>query len=92
MRIFIRSLLIILTFILLLGPCLTWLLNRWLQKRKIKENEMIHKILQFLPDTKELVIKSWQLTVGKTRGRRMLLCSKIILLNIYPFYSRIIVE
>jgi hypothetical protein len=82
MRIFIRSLFIILTCYFVIGPCLTWLLNRWLQKRKMKENEMIHKILQLLPDTKELVIKSWQLTAGKTGGRRMLLCGKIILLNI----------
>jgi hypothetical protein len=82
MKIFSRSLLIILTCYFAIGPCLTWLLNRWLQKRKIKENEMIHKILQFLPDTKELVIKSWQLTAGKTGIRRILLCGKIILLNI----------
>jgi len=81
MRIFVRSLLIILTCYFVIRPCLTWLLNRWLQKRKIQENEMIQEILHFLPDTKELVIKSWQLT-AKSGGRRMLLCGKIILLNI----------
>ncbi len=81
-RIFMRSLLIILTCYFVIGPSLTWLLNRWLQKRKIRENEMIERILQFLPDTKELVIKSWQLTAKKTGGRRVLLCSKIILLNV----------
>jgi len=82
LRIFIRSLLIILTCYFVIGPCLAWLLNRWLQKRKIRENEMIQKIFQLLPDTKELVVKSWQLTAKKTGGRRMLLCGKIILLNI----------
>lgn len=82
LKIFIRSLLIIMTCFFVIGPCLTWLLNRWLQKRKMKENEMMQNILQFLPTTKELVIKSWQLTAKKTGGRRLLLCGKIILLNI----------
>jgi hypothetical protein len=81
MRIFIRSLLIIMTFYCVVRPCLAWLLNRWLQKRKIRENVMIQKINQFLPDTKELVIKCWELTAKKNGGGRMLLCGKIILLN-----------
>jgi hypothetical protein len=82
MNILVRSLLIMLTCYFLIGPSLSWLLNQWLLKRKISEGEMIQKILQFLPDTKELVVKSWQLTAQKTGGRRMLLCGKIIILNI----------
>jgi len=81
-RILIRSLCILLTCYFVIGPYLTWLLNRWLQKRILKENETIDKILHFLPDTKELVMRSWQLTAGKTGGRRVLLCGKIILLNV----------
>jgi hypothetical protein len=81
-RIFIRSLLIILTFYFVIRPCVGWLLNRWLQKRKIQDNDRVQKILQFLPDTKELVIKSWQLAAKETRGSRVMLCGKIILLNI----------
>lgn len=80
--IFIRSLSIMLTCYFVIGPCLTWLLNRWLQKRKTKENETIQKIVQFLPAIKELVTKSWQITEKKSVGERLLLCSKIILLNI----------
>lgn len=82
MRIFIRSLFIILTCYFVIGPSLAWLLNRWLQKRKVRENEMFQKILQFLPATNELVLKSWKLTAKKTGGKRMLLCGRIILLNI----------
>lgn len=86
MRIFIRSLLMILTYYFLVGPCVTWLLRRWLQKRKVKENEMIEKILQFLPNTQHLVSKSWQLSSEKKGGKRILLCSQIILLN--TLYSK----
>lgn len=81
MKIFIRSLLIMCTCYFVIRPCLTSVLRWWLKKRKIKEHEMILKIMQFLPDTKDLVIKSWQLTAQKKGIRRMLLCGKVILLN-----------
>lgn len=80
-RIFIRSILIMLTCYFLVWPSLSWLLNTWLQKNKIRENEMIQNILKFLPHTKQLVSKSWQLTAHNKGGRRILLCGKIILLN-----------
>ncbi len=82
MRIFIRSMFILLTCYFVVGPFLAWLLNLWLQKKKIRENDMIQKILQFLPATKDLVMKCWQLTAKKNGGRRMLLCCKVILINI----------
>lgn len=82
LRIAIRALLIILTCYFVIGPCVSWFLNRWLQKRKDLDNEMVQKIAQFLPDMKELVMRSWQLTANKTGAPRMLLCSKVILLNI----------
>ena len=80
-RILIRSLLIILTCYFVVGPSLTWLMNRWLKNKKIKEKELIRKILQLLPNTKQLVKKSWQLTAEKTGGKRILLCGEIILFN-----------
>ena len=81
MRIFVRSLLIILTYYFVVGPCLTWLLNKRLQKSKVRENEMIQKLLQFLPDTKQIVNKSWQLAADNKGTKRILLCGKIILIN-----------
>ena len=83
LNIVIRSVAILLTCYFVIGPCVAWSLQRWLQKRKVSENETIEKIVRFLPDTKDLVIKSWQLTAHKTGGRRLLLCGKIILLNIF---------
>lgn len=82
MRMIIRSVFILLTFYFFIGPCLAWLLNKWLQKSKTKENELMQQIQRFLPDTKELVIKSWQLSSKESGVRRLLLCGKIILLNI----------
>ena len=79
--IIIRSLLILMTFYFLVGPALSWLLNRWLQRRKAKESVAIQKVLYLLPATKQLVIKSWQLSAIKTGRKRILLCCKIILLN-----------
>jgi len=81
MRIFIRSLLIILTYYFVIGPSLTWLMSRWLKNRKLKENELIQKILQLLPDLKQLTRMSWQLTAKKTGGKRILLFGEIVLLN-----------
>jgi hypothetical protein len=82
-RIFIRSVLIVLTWYFLAGPFITLLLNKWLQKRKTRENAAIEKVLQLLPDTKQLVEKSWRLADTRKGGRRILLCCKIILLNIF---------
>lgn len=83
LRVFIRSSLILLTCYFIIGPSFTWLLKKWLQKRKIEENEMIQKILHFLPDMRELVKRSWQMTAKKRGGRRVLLCGKLILYNIF---------
>jgi len=80
-KIFIRSLLIILTCYFLVGPMLTWLLNQWLQKRKISEYATIQSVLQLLPNTKQLVETSWRLAGIKKGGWRVVLCSKVILLN-----------
>ena len=84
-KIFIRSLLILLICYFIIGPILTLLLTQWLQKKQIKEYAHIQKILQMLPDTKQLVIKSWQLSAIKKGIHRIWLCSKIILVN--TFYT-----
>lgn len=80
-RILIRSLLIILTYYFVVGPLLIGVMNKWLKSKKIKEHELIQTIQQYLPDTKELVAKSWQLAAKKTGIKRILFCGEIILFN-----------
>lgn len=83
LQIFIRSLLIILTYYFFIGPFLTTFLTIYLQKRKVQEDTVIQKISQLLPSTQYLVQKSWQLAAMEKGLNRLLLCSKIILLNTF---------
>lgn len=85
-QIFIRSLIIILTWVLIIGPLLKKILYKWLQKKQSQSGKEVEQVLQLLPLTQQLVLKSWQLSAGKKGWGRILLFGRIILAN--TFYSR----
>jgi hypothetical protein len=85
LRIFIRSVIIILAWFFIVGPLLKQVLHKWLQKKKTQSRQDVQQVLQLLPATQQLVYKSWQLAGVRKGWKRVMLCITIILANI--FYS-----
>jgi hypothetical protein len=83
LRILIRSVIIILTWYFLLSPVLKQLLHKWLQRKKQQSAEQVQQVLNLLPSTQGLIIRSWQLAADRKGWRRIFLCCKIILANTF---------
>ena len=83
-----RAIFIMLTWYFLLMPLFKKIINRLLDKEKIKQHKDIAAILLLLPATKSLISKSWKFTAGQSKLSRVTSCCKIILANsIYPYES-----
>jgi nucleoside-triphosphatase THEP1 len=89
LRIFIRSLLIVLTWYLVIGPLLKQLLSRWLQKKQQGLNEEIRQILGLIPLTKTIVQKSWEFSNSKKGFARIVLFGKVVLANSFTTTSKV---
>ncbi len=83
LRILIRSVIIVLTWYFLLSPMLKQLLHKWLQRKKQQSAEQVQQVLNLLPSTQGLIIRSWQLAADRKGLRRIFLCCKIILANTF---------
>lgn len=83
LRILIRSVIIVLTWYFLLSPVIKQLLHKWLQRKKQQSAEQVQQVLNLLPSTQGLMIRSWQLSAERKGWRRIVLCCKIILANIF---------
>ena len=59
LKIFLRSLIIVLSWYFILGPLLKQLLHKWLQKKKTQSQADIQQMLQLLPDTQQLIAQCW---------------------------------
>jgi len=81
LKILLRSLIIVLGWMFIIGPLLTQLLHNWLQKRKAKSQEEVKEVLQLLPATQQLIVQSWKQS-GQYKGlKRIINWSKIVLVN-----------
>lgn len=80
-KIFIRSLIIVLSWIFIIGPLLKQILHRWLQKEKTNSQLEIKEVLQILPSTQQLVIQSWKKSAHLKGRNRLSFFSKMILVN-----------
>ena len=83
LRILIRSVIIVLTWYFLISPVLKQLLHKWLQRKKQQSAEQVQEVLNLLPSTQGLMIRSWQLAADQKGWRRIVLCCKIILANTF---------
>jgi hypothetical protein len=83
LRILIRSVIIVLTWYFLISPVLKQLLHKWLQRKKQQSVEQVQQVLNLLPSTQGLMIRSWQLAADRKGWRRIVLCCKIILANTF---------
>ncbi|MEI9912309.1 MAG: nucleoside-triphosphatase [Bacteroidota bacterium] len=81
LKILLRSIIIILSWIFIVGPLLKQLLHYWLQKKKTQSQQDIQQVLQLLPVTQQLITESWRTSSGKKGWKRLKACNKKILVN-----------
>ena len=81
LQIFIRSVLIILTWYLLLSPLLMQLLKNWLEKKKQRNQTTLTEILDLLPIMKQIIFRSWSLTENKKGLKRIFIFIRVVLIN-----------
>ncbi|MCX6315991.1 MAG: hypothetical protein NTW29_01770 [Bacteroidetes bacterium] len=60
LKIFLRSLIIVLSWVFLVSPLLKKLLYGWLQRKQSQSAQDIQQVLNILPITQQLVVKSWR--------------------------------
>jgi hypothetical protein len=83
LMIFGRSVLILLTWILFIGPFFKKFLHKMLYKYQVKEKKTSDDIMKIIPEILHLLKQSWKLS-GGTGVYRLQLFLKILLLNILP--------
>ncbi|HSN59468.1 MAG TPA: hypothetical protein VLR49_00930, partial [Ferruginibacter sp.] len=79
-KIFLRSLLIILSWYLLVSPLLMRYLKNVLTKQQSSRQQHANDVMSLLPQTKYIFIKSWELSANEKSGRRLKLFLKILLM------------
>ena len=81
LRIFVRSVIIVLTWYFLARPLVESLLKKWLEKKRSESRQDIEQIMQLLPSTQQIITASWQMSKKYKGVKRILHCCKIILVN-----------
>ncbi len=82
LQIFMRSVLIVLGWYLLLSPLLSKLLQYWLQKKQDQQQTVIQQVNKVLPSIKYLVQQSWNLSATAKGYKRIILFCKMLTVNI----------
>lgn len=80
--VFLRSLLIVFTWYLLISPLLSIWIKKKLRAQENKTKNDIAKTLVLLPNTEKLFRRSWQLSSAQKNGNRFSLFWKILWINI----------
>jgi nucleoside-triphosphatase THEP1/ABC-type thiamin/hydroxymethylpyrimidine transport system permease subunit len=81
LKILLRSLIIVLGWIFIIGPLLTQLLHRWLKKKQMKSQPEIQEVLRLLPVTQQLIARSWKQSSANKGWKRINTWSKMVLVN-----------
>ncbi|HEX7845099.1 MAG TPA: nucleoside-triphosphatase, partial [Chitinophagaceae bacterium] len=81
LKILLRSLIIVLGWIFIIGPLLTQLLHGWLKKKQSRSKEDIEQVLQLLPTTRALISQSWKLSSVFKGWKRINHFSRLVLVN-----------
>ena len=82
-RILLRSLLIVLSWYLLLLPLLTRFVKAQIEKQQFKRSKDVGAVLNILPHTKYIFVKSWEMaSAEKQYFQRLKSFFKILLLNV----------
>jgi nucleoside-triphosphatase THEP1/ABC-type thiamin/hydroxymethylpyrimidine transport system permease subunit len=89
LKILIRSFIIVMAWYFVLAPLLRKFLHKWLQIKREQSKADIRKVVDLLPDTRQLVVQSWKASEGKKGWARVIATVKMILVNsLQPPQSR----
>lgn len=81
LQIFLRSLLIFLTWYFLISPLITVWIKKGLAHQQEKSRNEINRILMLLPSTENIFRKSWEISSSEKGLKRFNLFWKIVLMN-----------
>jgi nucleoside-triphosphatase THEP1 len=81
LRILIRSSIIILSWIFIVGPVLKFMLHRWLAKKQGRVKEEIAAIADMLPGMQSIIQSSWEFSSRKQRLARLKLFARSVLVR-----------
>ena len=87
LKILLRSLIIVLSWVFIIGPLLTRVLHNWLQQKKSLAQHDVQEVLRLLPITQALISESWKQSRNYKGLARINALSKIILVNSLTFPS-----
>jgi ABC-type thiamin/hydroxymethylpyrimidine transport system permease subunit len=80
--ILIRSLVIMLGWVIIIGPLLDHLLKSWLGKKQSVLQPALHSIRQALPAIQSIFYSSWKRSAEKRGPRRLLLFARYVIVNV----------
>ena len=81
LKILLRSLIVVLGWMFIIGPLLTRVLHNWLKKKQSQSQPDIQQVLELLPATQQLIAKSWKQSSNSKGLKRINTWSKILLVN-----------
>jgi nucleoside-triphosphatase THEP1 len=81
LKILLRSFIIVLGWIFIVGPLLTQLLHKWLKKKQSTSQQEVQEVFRLLPASQQLIIQSWKQSSVNKGWKRMNTWSKMILVN-----------
>ena len=81
LKILLRSLIIVLGWVFIIGPLLTQLLHAWLRKKQTQSKQDVKEVLQLLPYTQRLIAQSWKQSSCNKGWKRIKTLCRIILVN-----------
>ena len=84
LKILLRSLIIVLGWMFIIGPLLTRLLHSWLQKKQARSRQEVQEVLQLLPGMQRLIAQSWKRSKTKSGLSRLNYWSRLVLVNTLP--------
>jgi nucleoside-triphosphatase THEP1 len=81
LKILLRSFIIVLGWIFIIGPLLTQLLHKWLKKKQSASQQEVQEVLRLLPASQQLIVQSWKQSSVHRGWKRINTWSKMILVN-----------
>lgn len=81
LKILLRSLIIVMGWIFIIGPLLKKLLHRWLQKKQSQSQQEVQEVLLLLPATQQLIIQTWKQSSVHKGWKRINNWTKMVLVN-----------
>lgn len=81
-KIILRSILVVMSWYFLVSPGIMYLIRKTLKAQQKNHEHQLNIVIQLLPETKHIFMRSWQLSNRETGISRIRLFLKIVLMNI----------